>query len=167
MEIPLSQGKVTVIDDVDAPIICPHTWHAVCHKSMLYEVWYAIARIDGHNVYMHRLIMGASTDLTVDHKDLDGLNNRRSNLRFATRSEQIGNTRPRVKRSSNASKYKGVFWHTGKGRNGKITGRWRAELELPGRKRIIRYAKTEEEALQLRVEMEKLYYGEFARPQII
>ena len=56
---------------------------------------------------LHRRIMGNSAP-TVDHKDHDGLNNTRRNLRFATRSQNCCNSRIR---RNNTSGYIGVSWN--------------------------------------------------------
>jgi len=55
---------------------------------------------------MHRLLMGDPNGMVIDHKDRNGLNNRRENLRVCTHSENIRNSR-RVKRSE-TSPSKGV-----------------------------------------------------------
>ncbi len=170
MEIQLSQGKVAIIDDADVALVIPYRWYAIKNRKSQYDLWYAMAKINGHTAYMHRLIMGAPAGKQVDHKDQDGLNNRRSNLRLATPTEQARNSRARRKRAVKHSRFKGIHWHTTKKhtRNGvKTYGRWRAVIQLPGAKLIIRYAKTEEEAVRIYNSLVKEHFGEFAKPNLL
>ena len=70
-------------------------------------------------IYAHRLVVSEIPEnLVVDHIDRNTHNNRKSNLRVASRSQNYGNSKlfPR-----NTSGYKGVSFH-------KISGRWRATI---------------------------------------
>lgn len=164
MEIGLSQGKVAIIDPEDVHLVAGHTWHALKPR----HTWYA-RNVDG--VYMHRLLMNAKEGETVDHEDGDGLNNRRStNLRIANHSEQQRNTPAKRKRAARSSQYKGVSWHVTRKTTKKGPqeyGRWRTEIELSGRKRIIRYAATEDDAARLYNELATAHFGAFAKLNII
>jgi hypothetical protein len=111
--IPLSQGKVAVIDDDDYELVIQYPWSA--HKQG--NTWYAYTNlctfINGklrRNITMHRLVMGdACIGLQVDHINHDGLDNRRScNLRTCNRSQNLQNS---IKTTlSTTSSYKGVSW---------------------------------------------------------
>lgn len=71
---------------------------------------YAIGTVSGKRILMHQFIMGkAPKGQVIDHKDKDGLNNTKSNLRFATFSE---NSQNRDKKDGSTSNYIGVIWHT-------------------------------------------------------
>lgn len=59
----------------------------------------------------------------IDHRDGNGCNNRRSNLRFATKSENGMNQR---KRENTSSIYKGVYFH-------KPSGKWLAHIMINGK----------------------------------
>lgn len=67
--------------------------------------------VDGHPYYAHRLawfyMTGAWPDRIVDHRDMDGLNNRFDNLRLATKGQNGTNSRAR---SDNKSGLKGAYW---------------------------------------------------------
>jgi hypothetical protein len=128
VDIPLSQGQVATIDDVDADLASLN-WSARNGKRE--KTVYAqrrARRSDGrwtieciHQVIARRMgIVGPP-----DHKDRNGLNNRRDNLRPATKG-QNGANRPLP--SNNVSGYKGVSFH-------KATGRWRAYITVEGKKR--------------------------------
>lgn len=59
-------------------------------------------------LYMHRLLTNAPKGMEVDHINGDGLDNRRANLRLATRTE---NCRNRGKQVTGSSRFVGVSWH--------------------------------------------------------
>lgn len=93
VEIPLTRGKVALVDAEDYERIAEFTWHACENSSGL--VWYASAHVrvlrPRRKVQMHRLIMNASEGQQIDHKNLNGLDNRKCNLRFATSSQNQAN----------------------------------------------------------------------------
>ena len=85
--IPLTQGKVAIVDDADYDRLIGWKWFAAKgHRS-----WYAMrcrSRADGpgpHFILMHRTILSAPVGLEVGFISGDGLDNRRSNLRLANR----------------------------------------------------------------------------------
>ena len=74
----------TKINDFNAPYdedydkIKSLTWHATLNRN----TWYAKSRYKGKVIRMHRFILGLVVDKPhIDHKDRNGLNNQRSNLR--------------------------------------------------------------------------------------
>ena len=99
LTIPLTQGKVALVDAGDLPLIASHSW---CADPSLHT-WYAQTRIAGRTIRMHLLLVGA-TGLRIDHINGDGLDNRRSNLRLSTASQNNANQRPR----GGYSAFKGV-----------------------------------------------------------
>ena len=127
-EIQLTQGMVAKVDDEDYERLSRHKWYA--NKS--YSVWYArrVEKLpDGKwvTIRMHREIMGAKPGQQLDHIDGNGLNNTRSNLRFATNQE---NARNRGFRSDNTSGFKGVSWNDQR-------GKWTAYIRLNGKQKHI------------------------------
>ena len=114
------RGAVTV-DDEDEELVGGYSW---CLNGE-----YAIAHgptVEGkrRSVLMHRLILGVTDPkIHVDHIDGQGLNNRRSNLRLATRSQNMCNRRKNAKRSS---KYLGVTWHSNR-------SKWQAHIKIDKR----------------------------------
>jgi hypothetical protein len=106
-EIPLSQGKVALVDDVDVALVADFQWYAVRTGKDKKHTYARGRRIggDGRLLYMHRLILGAGKGQDVDHKNGQTLDNQRSNLRTATRQQNQGN---RFRSSSNTG-FKGVF----------------------------------------------------------
>lgn len=106
MEVLLANNKgIALIDDEDFNIINKYKWHI---KSGGYANT-TFKNSDGKltRITMHKLIMGeVSNNLEIDHKNRNKLDNRRSNLRFCTRSENQKNKKP-----TGRSKYLGVSIH--------------------------------------------------------
>jgi AP2 domain len=108
VEIPLTQGFVAVVDDEDAPrVLAAGKWHVVHGKRTHYGAkTYNLGGGKYQTVYLHTFL----TDWPrVDHRNGDGLDNRRTNLRQATNVQNGANSRRRI---DSKSGYKGVSWHT-------------------------------------------------------
>lgn len=89
-EIPLTQGKIALVDDEDYEYLSQFKWQAVRDRGL----WYAVRRSGYTHIRMHREILGITDpDVQVDHRNHNGLDNQRKNLRVATRSQNIANTR--------------------------------------------------------------------------
>ena len=89
MLILTSSGHQIQIDDGDHHLIGKSTW-CVSVKG------YAVARIAGKTVRMHRLLLNAAEGTIIDHIDGNKLNNCRSNLRFCTQSQNLMNRKPKA-----------------------------------------------------------------------
>ena len=90
-EIDLTKGKKTKIDKDDLARFQIHIWHTTEHRA---NVFYSGCVIDNRLVRLHNYIMNHTpTEITVDHINGDGLDNRKSNLRLATKTEQALNRR--------------------------------------------------------------------------
>lgn len=107
--IPLTKGRWALVDKESEALVSDRNWVVTSHG-------YATA----NRVYMHRLIVGASTGVIVDHKNHNKLDNRRENLRLTT---QVGNTQNKQISKNNQSGYKGVHWH-------KKNEVWRAQIKV-------------------------------------
>lgn len=109
--IPLTRGKFAMVDDEDFGELSKYKW---CAKPDYYT-FYAIRTIhkkrSSTTMYMPRQILGITDKrVKVDHKDGNGLNNQRSNLRVATNSQNGINSRLR---KDNKVGCKGVWKHSG------------------------------------------------------
>lgn len=92
-EIPLTKGLVALVDTEDFDLLSPYSWRADGSDDRRRGL-YAVADIDGRTVRMHRLIAGAQPGQRVDHRNHDGLDNRRRNLRLCTNQQNARNRRP-------------------------------------------------------------------------
>ena len=159
IRIPLTQGKIALIDDRDAHLAA-YRWRAVRKPG---GSWYAqrslpaadVKRGAPDSVLLHRVILGlAGGPLPiVDHRDGDGLNCQRANLRVATPTQNVANARRA--RSRGASGFKGVA---------RLVGRipWRAIIHVNGRQVWLgRYAKASDAARAYDAAA-RYYFGEFA-----
>jgi len=154
-EIKLTQGKVALVDDDDFDWINQWKWCAVKFRS---EIFYAVRtdRTGGKQttVYMHRLIINVSgPERHIDHKDGDGLNNQKDNLRIATSSQNNAN-RKAWKNSS--SKYLGVSWN-------KDEKKWQVSIMKNRKKTHVGYFHNEEEGAIAYNEIAPKIHGAFAK----
>lgn len=101
---------------------------------------------------MHRLILNAPDHVRVDHRNGDGLDNRRDNLRYATTSQNCGNQR--VGRN-NTSGYKGV--------TPRPSGKWRARIMYQRQCQHLGEYETKEDAARAYNEAALRLFGPFAR----
>jgi hypothetical protein len=110
---------------------------------------YAYCHINLRVVYLHRFVMDAPADLMVDHRNHDGLDDRRSNLTVCTHAQNMLNRKGAAANSK--SGFRGVDWYAHR-------GKWRARVRTKGKSGLIGYFKTPEaanEAVQARLrEME-------------
>lgn len=151
--VPLTKGYEALIDAADAPLIEAWCWYAHVRKSG--HVYAARnAKVDGKNTIrlMHVELMGGPSPFKIDHKDGNGLNNSRKNIRFATHQQNMQN---RVLDRRNRFGRKGVFW----GENGKF----RACIQHNGRTIHLGTYSTQEEAGAAYAGAAKALFKEFAR----
>jgi hypothetical protein len=124
-----------------------HTWENGRIYIMINKRPYYASRLAW--MYVH----GDMPILEVDHIDCDPLNNSISNLRLATRSQNLANTR---KKAGRTSKYKGVYWQ-------KHTQKWMARIQVKGKSLYLGIFDSEEEAHAAYCKSAKEHFGAFAR----
>jgi hypothetical protein len=153
IEITLTRGKVAVIDAAAWGVVRHYRWSALeCRPGR----WYARAHVVGGGgkvVYMHALLCPCPPGLWVDHADGDSLNNRQSNLRPATASQNAMNL---AGRSNRKSRFKGVCYRGGRRKP------WFVQLRSGGRNVYVGYYHTEEEAANAYDAAAREHFGEFA-----
>ena len=104
-------------------------------------------------IQMHRQIISAPKGSIVDHININGLDNRKANLRIATGIQNLWNSRRGM--NSGRSKYKGVSWISGR-------KKWRVVLCNNREKIQLGYFDDEKEAAKVYNEAALKYRGEFA-----
>lgn len=151
-KIPLTQGQFATVDDEDFELVSSIKWYAQRVKRGDTFSFYADSGRGGDSKRMHRIILGVTDKkVIIDHRDGNGLNNRRSNLRICTHAENIRNMR-NLKRGS--SKYKGV--------RRKPDGKFDANVEMHGKCYYLgRFIKEEDAAIAYNKKATELF-GEFA-----
>lgn len=153
--IPLTKGYVTTVDQSDYFTLVGFSWYALKVQRRVYAA--RSEKVDGEKriVLMHRQIMGEPEKRDVDHRDGDGLNNRRENLRVATRQQNLQAFQRKPFRVT--SIFRGVSWHA-------QIGRWRATLKLNRRQISLGCYKDELAAAMAYDKGAKEHFGEFACP---
>lgn len=133
----------TIIDIDDLERIIPYKWRL--------NTWnYAETRINGKSIMLQKIIL--NTKEKIDHIDRNTLNNRKSNLRIITQSENAVNCDIR---SNNTSGITGVSWSN-------ALQAWRAYINVNGQRIELGTRRNKEKAIRLRLEAEMKYYGEYA-----
>ena len=107
-EIPLTQGKVALVDDEDFEWL--NTWKWYAGKGSRGKRWYArtgFREQNGtRNIYMHQMLMlFPKKPLQIDHLNHNGLDNQKDNLRVCTGRENMHNIQQK-----GTSIYPGVNW---------------------------------------------------------
>lgn len=158
-----------MVDDDDFDELIKYGWSVSKKENGLF---YAVANIGGEMVAMHRMIMGCIRydGKIVDHKDRNGLNCQRDNLRLCTAQESVQN-----RAGWGSSKYLGVHLkkdiktHTTKKCVTKIyrSYTWQARIKYKGKQISLGLYKTDVEAALTYNEAAKKYFGEFACLNII
>lgn len=120
--IPLTQGYWATIDVADVHLVEGLSWTPIVRKHTVY-VYRKSSSPNPRTVLLHRLVMGDPAGMRVDHRDGDGLNNTRKNLRIATSAQNNRNQRMTER---NTSGFKGVSWH-------KRDQKWRACIHVNNR----------------------------------
>lgn len=143
----LSQGKVALVDDEDYASVAGMRWQAVNIKGSIY----ACTRMNSKMQYLHRVIMQPTDRQLVDHKDGNGLNNLRSNLRICTDRQ---NARNSISRRNKSSHFKGVSKTT--------NGYWKVQICVDGFARRLGTFQNDINAARVYDVTAQHYFGEFA-----
>lgn len=145
-------GLVALVDDADYEVIAAHRWTAITNRRTTYAIESRPCPCGSRRQRrMHNVIMDA---IGVDHRNGDGLDNRRENLRRATHSQNMRNVRKLNTRKA-VSRYKGVG-HV----NWPLT--WRARISVDGRLRHLGVFPSEDAAARAYDAAARVAFGEFA-----
>lgn len=129
----LSSGKVAIVDDDDYEWLSKYKWS---YSKRGYAVREVSSNGKSTRIYMHRLINKTPRGYETDHISQDKLDNRKINLRTVTRSQNMHNLSPQ---KNNTSGYRGVSWHSQR-------GRWTVRCKIDGKYKSLGMYDTPEEA---------------------
>lgn len=146
MTLQIASGKEVLISEADFGLVSQFLWH-VGAKG------YVMARLNGKKIYLHRLIMNTPNDMDTDHINRNKLDNRRENLRIATRSE---NNMNKKMQTNNTSGYKGVGWN-------KQNQNWRAKIKVGDKHLNLGSFQDKILAAKAYDDAAKKYFGKYAR----
>lgn len=147
-QLELTQGKLALVDDEDYECVSAHKWYAEKSRGGL---WYAARAVEYTHIRMHTVILGVDGGIRVDHRDGDGLNNRRNNLRIATNGQNVANQHT----IRGTSRYRGVHWD-------KHSRKWSAKISVHGVTYYLGQSSSEEEAALWYNDTASAAFGEFA-----
>jgi hypothetical protein len=151
--VPLTQGYEAIIDASDVHLVDGVSWFPMASGKTVYARRIDYSGDKPRKVWLHRAIMGDTDGLEIDHIDCDGLNNRRRNLRPATRSQNLANKQIYT---NNTSGFKGVSWKKG-------NGKWVSYIKANGQQYHLGYFDTPEAAHAVYAKASEKLHGEFGR----
>lgn len=154
MTLPLSQGLFALVDGKNYEWLSQWKWSAAKGYSTYYAFRSTGGRKNKHNILMHRIVMGAKKGSIVDHINHNGLDNRKSNLRFCTQAQNQYNQKHRNS-SIYSSKYKGVCWD-------KRKIKWMSTVRFDGKCVFAGYYNSEIEAAKSYDKKARKLFGKFA-----
>lgn len=153
-QIPLTQGQVAIVDDSDFEYLNQFKWWVQKRKHGFHAVRAEGGRKNRTYVYMHRQILGLTSPLFEgEHRDGNGLNNQRGNLRVATKQQNARGFQ--TPRAGKTSKFRGVSRHQGK---------WIVRLRKTTKHLYLGVFADEEEAARAYDKAALEHFGKFAQP---
>lgn len=152
-EIQLTQGKVALVDDEDFERLNQKKWCAFKNGNTFYAARIFYGGEKQKTILMHREIMNTPQGVEVDHKDGDGLNNQKCNLRNC---DHFQNSHNQSRQSNNKSGFKGVS-------KDKNTGKWAVNIKINNKQIHIGCFKDLKDAALAYDKAALKYHGDFAR----
>ena len=149
------KGYDVLIDEEDYDKVMSITWTASIidrdHPHIYFRCFTRKNGKFGIKYFLHRMLINAPKDMHVDHINRNTLDNRKSNLRLCTFTE---NMRNRPKYATNTTGYRGVTYH-------KRDKMYQAQIKVNGKRLFLGYFTTAEEAHEAYKEASRLYHGDF------
>ena len=153
-EIYVGQGKFAICDWTDFDYVKAYNWRLTTKNSsgcVYAQAWDSENIVGRKRISMHNIVLPVKDGFVPDHINGNGLDNRRSNLRYATKQQNGFNQKMR----GGSSEYKGVSLE-------KKTGLWRSYITHSGRRKYLgRYGNEIDAAKAYDMAASRLF-GDFA-----
>ena len=147
--IKLTTGLDCLVDDEDFDLVSAFSWHPHRARQRVERI-YAYTKVGRASTSMHRMIMRPEVGKEVDHRNNDGLDNRRGNLRVCSTSQNNANKQ----REPGASGFVGV--------HATRHGKWKGCVQREGKRFYTAVYSTAQEAARARDALAITLFGEFA-----
>lgn len=148
--IQISKGHQAIVDDEDFDELSKYNWFAFDRKGE--RLVYAGCKLNHKNVKMHRMVLGVKGNEIIDHKNGNGLDNRKENLRISSPSQNMWH---RAMLKNNTSGFRGVSFR-------KNMNKWSAMIGVYRKPIYLGSFKTKEEAAKAYNDAAIKFFGEFA-----
>jgi len=157
-KIPLTQGKFALVDDADFEAVNQFKWCAYKKRGNRFYAARGVPRRDAEpgkrtSQYLHQFLFPDAKE--IDHRDGDGLNNQRNNLRPVTHQQNLQAYQNR--RKEGHSIFRGVTIS-------KHFPKWRAQIRFNKKTIFIGYFDSETEAAKAYDTAARKFFGDFASP---
>jgi len=157
-QIPLTQNRFAKVDPGDYLWLSQFRWCCKANRDTCYAIRHIQERGRTKRIHMHRQIMNTPDEMICDHKNHNGLDNRRLNLRNCTTEQNNANRRKRLTTHGSqapSSQYLGVSWCPRR-------KKWVAHIKHKGKARNLGLFAVEEDAARAHDRAAWELWGEYA-----
>lgn len=149
MIINSTNGYEIIVSRKDYKVLKSFEWYVSKIGNQHY-----VTRFENYrNIYMHRQIMEFPKGMVVDHRNGNGLDNTRRNLRICSIADNVRNCK--TVRRNNKSGYRGVSVHK--------SGKWQSAIMVNRRSIKLGICDNPADAAKLYDKAAKKYFGRFAK----
>jgi hypothetical protein len=142
-ELPISKGYVALVDDEDFERLSQFRWFVTKRHGTIYA---------STTIMLHKMVLRSfSSEPLIDHKNHNGLDCQKENLRTASHSLNGANRR----KTKGTSRFKGVSWD-------KRKQLWRAQIGKNYKTTFLGWFKNETDAAKAYDTAAVAFFGEFA-----
>jgi len=151
--IKLTRGQYAIVDPEDFERLNQYKWHCTCYGYACRKVPKKFRKSDERTSLMHKELCPVPDGKVVDHINRNKLDNRKVNLRPATKQQNCWNAK--YKRKTIKTRYSGIHWN-------KNLQKWQVCLTVKGQRARFGYYADETQAAKKYDEKAKKYRGEYA-----
>lgn len=143
-----NSNQVATVDACDFDLVSAYEWRLETNG-------YVVSGNPRHGnyIFLHSVLITAPPNFVVDHRDRQPLNNQRSNLRVASKSQNAANSKQRV---DNKSGYRGVSFYL-------RDSKWKAQIKVDGKVIFLGYFLEATDAAEAYNRAALRHFGEFAQ----